>query len=496
LVIDAGAQSSADLEYDADSTLAAVLLEHTMIGVPFHVIDVPTKAVLWKYPGRSACRSFGPKDELFVLSEEGNFTIHEARTGALRSTTQVREQRGPCAISRDGRLMAVAPLGVSGHITIVNAATGKPLREVERPSTQVFALAFSPDSRWLASGEFNRVARLWEVGTGVEQEIFGGHAAWVGALQFSQDSRCLVTSSYGALKVWHATAGRLLETLPVDPEAGTGPLRVNYSRDGTISMLTLAPDGKSWTPAQLRYACPEPRQPPDAPALRVLAIGVGEYRDTRRNLFGARKDAAEIARLLGQSGEALYRHVTPIKVFDRVATRSGIEAAFGRLAAEASPNDVAVVFFAGHGIDTGNEFYLLPHDVGESNAPEVLQRTAISGAALASMLQKVRARRKLFIVDACQSGGALTRLASTFSTAAGDSVHLLGASLDSAIEIRDLGQGVMTYAIVEALRGKASTVFQLFEAVKMLVPQIRSTGRPQFVIPVTSGSDFPLVAKP
>src|SRR5439155_23173949 len=81
------------------------------------------------------------------------------------------------AFSPDGKTVAtgLAQQGSDCLVCLWDAATGKKLRQLKghRPRQDaypegVFALAFSPDGKTLASGNEEKAVRLWDVATGKE----------------------------------------------------------------------------------------------------------------------------------------------------------------------------------------------------------------------------------------------------------------------------------------------------------------------------------------
>jgi ketosteroid isomerase-like protein len=63
-----------------------------------------------------------------------------------------------------------------------------------RHNANVLAVAFSPDGRWLATGSYDGLARVWEVTTGQEVARLV-HEDVVWALAFSPDGQWLATGS-------------------------------------------------------------------------------------------------------------------------------------------------------------------------------------------------------------------------------------------------------------------------------------------------------------
>src|SRR5438128_2417532 len=65
----------------------------------------------------------------------------------------------------------------------------------EGQSSRVFAVAFSPDGRWLASGGLEDDVQLWDARTGDHVATLKGHRDAVLALAFRPDSRVLASAS-------------------------------------------------------------------------------------------------------------------------------------------------------------------------------------------------------------------------------------------------------------------------------------------------------------
>ncbi|XP_071499818.1 notchless protein homolog 1-like [Diadema antillarum] len=76
-------------------------------------------------------------------------------------------------------------------------------------------VAFSPDTRLVASASFDKSVKLWDGRTGKFMTTFRGHVSKVYQVSWSSDSRLVCSgSSDSTLKVWDVKAGKLMVDLP------------------------------------------------------------------------------------------------------------------------------------------------------------------------------------------------------------------------------------------------------------------------------------------
>jgi hypothetical protein len=80
-------------------------------------------------------------------------------------------------------------------------------------SNTVTSVAFSPDSRLLASASRDKTVRLWDAATGALQQTLTGHSDEVNSVDFSPDSRLLASASSSKIMLWDAATGALQQTL-------------------------------------------------------------------------------------------------------------------------------------------------------------------------------------------------------------------------------------------------------------------------------------------
>jgi uncharacterized caspase-like protein len=162
--------------------------------------------------------------------------------------------------------------------------------------------------------------------------------------------------------------------------------------------------------------------------------------------------------------------------------------------------------------DAKPEFFLVPHDVLQLyGADDALRQKGLSSAELLELSKLMPAQKQLFILDACQSAGALTTVAmrgaaeekAIAQLARSSGTHWLTASGSEqfATEIAQLGHGAITYALLEGLAGRADTgdgrvtVNELKAFLESEVPEItqKHKGTPQFPSSYGFGQDFPVV---
>jgi len=211
------------------------------------------------------------------------------------------------------------------------------------------------------------------------------------------------------------------------------------------------------------------RVPPGA-QLHLLAIGINGY-SGKLHLDYARPDAHDLASAIASTQEVLYR-VSLQTLFDADARKSGIMDALQTMRegmSKGAGNDLAVVYFSGHGAMVDDKLYLLPADV-DASRPARIKATGLSIDDLRDeLLELARHGRVLVLLDACHSGATSgdgvklamdsTRLRN--GLAAGN-VTVLTSSSGDEVSYEDAAwqHGAFTKALLDAFGDAAADINQ------------------------------------
>ncbi len=134
--------------------------------------------------------------------------------------------------------------------------------------------------------------------------------------------------------------------------------------------------------------------------LYFIGFGVSKYRDSRLNLKYADKDVLDLERLFRLSDQFAEVHT---RSFVNESVNAEAMQQVSTLLQDSKADDTVVVFIAGHGMhdsDQEGTYYYLSHEAD----PRDLASTAVPFSSIEGMLSGIPARRKLLLIDTCESG--------------------------------------------------------------------------------------------
>jgi hypothetical protein len=146
---------------------------------------------------------------------------------------------------------------------------------------------------------------------------------------------------------------------------------------------------------------PVPLVTPQAPVLRVLAVGVTQFATPKYNLQFPAKDATDIAQLFKTQTGKLFDRVEVTLLVNEQATEKAILQAMDTLAATSNGDSVTLYFFSSHG-GTNSEkssYFMLPYDFSQGS-------WGVDGEAIRKRLEATQGRT-LMLMDTCHSGNVL-----------------------------------------------------------------------------------------
>jgi WD40 repeat protein len=217
---------------------------------------LPQLQVLQTLPGATTMEAatFSPNGkEVLTADLDGNVALWNASTGRRLLTRRDPQGRSivTLAFNPAGTEFLTASLdGSYGAVTLWNASTDRPLRQLFQPaedaadSASVIAelnqAAFSPDGREVVTAGGD-AARVWSVATGQVIQTLqpAGHVAVLDAT-FSPDGSEMVITAGATAEVWNLATGR--QQLAVAEPGGARLTTAAFSPDGS-QIATAGADG-------------------------------------------------------------------------------------------------------------------------------------------------------------------------------------------------------------------------------------------------------------
>lgn len=242
------------------------------------------------------------------------------------------------------------------------------------------------------------------------------------------------------------------------------------------------------------------------PAVHILTCGVSDYTGNEIDLKYAAKDANDMGTALQLGAKKLFGversnvyNLTTTQAKESYPTKINILKAFEIISSTAHPLDIFVMYVSGHGINYGGQdgdwHYLTQEAYTGSasayNDPAIRAQTTISSNELVELFKKVPALKQVLILDACASGKVVDNLMAQKDIESSTlraldrmrdrtGMHIItGCTADAvSYEASKYGQGVLTYSLLEGIRGAALRedqyvdVNKLFQYAQDRVPKL------------------------
>jgi hypothetical protein len=253
-----------------------------------------------------------------------------------------------------------------------------------------------------------------------------------------------------------------LNALIKDPSDVECPNAIDLPANGQLELSAL--------PVEARPLATEPPydgQPSrvSQSTLHVRFFGISQYTLARNGLqplsegmtaFLTRLEG--VFRNLAASGRSPFARVRVWDgLYDERAGRQAIRSGLEELIHAVGPDDVVLLYFAGHGlVPAGQEmFCFAPFDIAGPD-PLTQMETGLTTAHLADVVRRLPARRIVLLIDACQSGGAvesLARIAEARVRAAARATRGVTPSPDAALGIYVITAATPLQRVLQSVNG-------------------------------------------
>lgn len=267
----------------------------------------------------------------------------------------------------------------------------------------------------------------------------------------------------------------------------------------------------------------------EAPNFYAIVVGVDKYVNDQINLKFPSQDANAIAKAVELGASNLFGTersfvLTLTSEGDVRPDKESIQTLFTNVAEKAKSDDILMVYLSGHGITWGGDngdFYFLTADATSANKnafndPVVRNNSTVSTRELVDWIKSIPALKQVMIIDACGSGKAVDNLIAARDIEASQikaidrmkdrtgMFVISGCAADAvSYEASQYGQGLLTYAVLQAMKGAALKedkyidVFTLLDYARDEVPQLAGglggIQEPQFLVPKGGSFDIGLL---
>jgi|GEM_PF-3878887 len=359
---------------------------------------------------------FTPDDRYVVHAESDDVVLFDAKSGKEVARLFVDEDGDALAITPDGYYS-----GNRGAADMVGIRLGNHGAGVEqfdlalnRPEKVAAAIGYaSPDElRWLEWLSKKRLERSTVQGTvdyrslpevridtsKVPEEVAGDSVSFsvAASSQASELSKLKIVDNGEPIAFGSDAGPAPLTGCPLSGKQSERRVDVQLT-PGVNKIEASVVDTKGVESLRETFVVVS-KLPARTPDLYIAAGGVSKYKNASADLGYAASDATAMASIFS-SAKLGYGQVHTKVLVDQQVTRESIGSLRSFLA-QAKPDDRVILFLAGHGIASGNDYFYGTWDIDFAKPKE----RGASYAEIEGQLSDIPCRNKILLLDTCHAG--------------------------------------------------------------------------------------------
>ena len=197
----------------------------------------------------------------------------------------------------------------------------------------------------------------------------------------------------------------------------------------------------------------------------IITIGIDKYRDKSLAQEYCKSDARAVRDIFFSRLSSRYSIVTR-ELYDGDAGGKDILGVLDGVARSVKLQDMVILYFAGYSHFDTNESYLIPSDVDTKRIKE----TSVPLSSISDSFQMMYTNRTIIILD---SLGVKNKNIDQFVKKTGSYFISSVSEGELGYESKELGHGIFTYFLVEALKGKGGAGDKGKMTISRLISQVK-----------------------
>ena len=261
----------------------------------------------------------------------------------------------------------------------------------------------------------------------------------------------------------------LEKTIPIKLAEGRNKIQ--------ISVLNSAGAESLYANAEVNCTAERPK-----PKLYAVALGVSQYERPEWCLKYAAKDATDLIGKIKEKAGSSYSEVKPLLLTDKEVTKESVTK-IKEFLSGATIDDTVLIFMAGHGIlDDKYDYYFGTTDIDPAKPSE----RGMPYEAIDYILAEVPSLKKALLMDTCHAGELDDDEKKELAASDGNAAPVAtDSSLKGKIAVRSIGTRGMTVQAVQGAKGKSDWYEKLQD---MFVDLRRGSGAT--VISSSQGAEY------